>query len=302
MGESKAKTCEVGVSVTSLSGRELFLDLPEDSLVKDLKSVVKASWGIPIREQKMVSMGQILHNMDTLGTCSENAELNVFLVRGASFHFDANLAHPRIKLGADHATIVHGGQPEYQAAFLSDVLDIEGTYSVHFKLEGTGPAPFREMYVGVAPDQDRNWSNLKGAYLNHQGIYVDAFDESGWKRGSAIMIKSFIFERRLCDLKDSQEEFTWPVLDFATDGEIEFPNASNCEWISAAEERGKTSQSACTCEFVLEVDMPKRRLRFLSREGREVQTLTLPELQLQDVRLCATLGYPGQKVSILDDA
>lgn len=55
-----------------------------------------------------------------------------------------------------------------------------------------------------------------------------------------------------------------------------------------------------TCEFILEVDMPHNRLTFLTVDGKLVQSSEIPHLKVDPVRLCATLGYHGQKVSIVD--
>merc|ERR1712217_332317 len=161
--------------------------------------------------------------------------LDVLLVRGPAFHFDKNLAHPHIKLGAQDAVIEHGGQCEYQAAFLSDVLHTDGFYAVRFMLEDAGGNLFKEMYVGVAPDMNRNWSNLKGAYLNHRGLLVDAFDESGWHTRNQWDVRDRIFHR-----------YTRP------DGSgfmPNFPTYLPSVWRPRVEEPDK-------CEFVLEVNMP----------------------------------------------
>merc|ERR1712083_80747 len=133
----------------------------------DVKRHVKAQWGVPVVEQRLVLLGRVAPDGELLTEAggAEN-EMDFMLVRGPAFHFDKKLAHPRIKLSTDRAMITHGGQSEYQAAFLSDILDREGMYRVRFKLEDSAGNEFKEMYVGVAPDHDRNWTNLKGAYLN----------------------------------------------------------------------------------------------------------------------------------------
>lgn len=260
---------EVRVIVRSLAGRELPMSLAPDALVREVKDHVKASWGIPVMEQKLVLMGSILNNKDKLAQHAACDDLDVMLVRGSAFHFDKSLAHPRAKLGEDSAVIEHGGQWEYQAAFLSDILDKEGTYSVRFKLQDAGHRQFQEMYVGVAPDAHRDWSNLKGAYINRLGIYIDAFHHPGWLHDSSTRIRS-LFTQRICT--------AFKAMLNPQEGE----------------------ESPESCEFILEVDMPGCKLRFVSVQGEQVATVTLPELASEPVRLCATLGHPKQTVSIID--
>merc|ERR1712118_453708 len=108
------------------------------------------------------------------------------------------------------------------------------------------------MYVGLAPDGNRNWSNLKGAYLNHLGLYVDAFSEEGWRRGRSEYIKTLIFE----DLAEH------PQCDFSTDGlsvPVEWPQVS-------------------ICKFDMEVSMAEATVRFMTMLGVEFERLQLPGL------------------------
>lgn len=271
------KTTNLCVIVRTLVGTELELSVAPSMLVRDLKTQIKLNWAIPITEQKLLHAGVFMLDAEHISDHSHQRNADIVLVRGPAFHFDKKLAHRHIKLTDGGGTaVMHGGQPGYQAAFLSEVLDSEGSYRVRFKLGDPGgnnfSENFSEMYVGVAPDKDRNWSNLKGAYLNHLGVLVDAFDESGWKHWRDYNIRRQIFE----SVEPS------PVVDFNSDGcpDLYFPQY--------------------TCEFVMVINMSESELCFLTPDGEEVVTLNLPELQTDPVRICATLGYPKQTVSIVD--
>jgi len=303
--DSEAPWEGVHVIVRTLAGRELLVTLTPDALVKEVKEHVKTSWGIPVMEQKLVHMGNILPNNDKLSNHSTCEQFDVMLVRGAAFHFDKSLAHPCAKLGCDSAAIGHGGQSEYQAAFLSDILDTEGSYSVRFKLEDAGGRHFEEMYVGVAPDADRNWSDLKGAYLNRCGVLVDAFSQAGWLRENKHLIRNEIFEKsEFCRqrLQAEENDLYMQLNDaYREVAGIEEANFMAQDALKAHQEAIENLASMSnSCEFILEVDIPNCQLRFLTSRGVQVEMLHLPQLLTEPVRLCATLGYPKQTVLIMD--
>lgn len=305
----------VRVTVRTFAGRELVLALTATALVRDVKCQVKANWGVPVTEQKLVHMSGVTMDSDKLNDLATATMLALILVRGPAFHFDKTLAHPRIRISTDTAQITHSGHPEYQAAFLSDVLDVEGSYTIRFKLQDGGSNNFKEMYVGVAPDTDRNWSDLKGAYLNHLGILVDAFDESGWHKWRSGRLHQFIFEQDVDERRvrersvmqaavDAEEALS---LDFTTEGAALTPDVlvtAEHRYMAASQNLADLKRAMAhwprTCEFLLEVDMPSSLLRFLTVQGELVESLILPQLQAAPVRLCATLGYEKQTVSIVD--
>merc|ERR1712046_209129 len=118
-------------------------------------------------------------------------------------------------------------------------------------------------------------------YLNRLGIYVDAFNESGWHKGSSYWIRHRIFdknaenkrrafqdlEQQLQDRLDEIFDVEVPRLDFFEDG---FPHCSDFpENVEAlAKEAFEANQEAVqnlarepdTCEFILDVDMPNNQL------------------------------------------
>mmetsp|Transcript_81312 Transcript_81312/g.242313 ORF Transcript_81312/g.242313 Transcript_81312/m.242313 type:complete len:316 (-) Transcript_81312:229-1176(-) len=306
---------DLRVTVRTLAGKELAFTLDSDALVKDGKACVKRHWGVPVVEQGLILAGTILPNADRIGSHAACRDLQLTMVRGPAFHFNRSLAHPRIKMGKDTAVITHGGQPEYQAAFLSDILSVEGSYTVRFRLVDAGGAEFREMYVGVAPDEPRNWSYLKGAYLNRKGIYVDAFQEPRWHRDFNVWWQIFNKSQQQKTVELQELERSFLGADFGT-GSFDVSSYEDWESIEQAYTAASKAESEARkelrkmqqairdrpdeCTFVLEVNMPGGERRFLTTGGFLVVSYRWPELQTVPVRLCATLGCPGQQVSIVD--
>jgi len=303
------------ITVRNLAGTELELTLLLTSSVRDVKQQINAHWGVRVTEQNILIDGSIAQDADALidhmGGDSDN-ELDVLLIRGPAFNFNKSLAHRNIKLSSGGDAMTHGGKAGYQAAFLSDILDDDGTYRVHFRLEDADNNDFKEMYVGVAPDRNRDWSNLKGAYLNRLGVYVDAFDESGWHHCSGSCLRQQIFkpnamkqEQLLAKLRQCGSDVL--LLDFSTDGDPLVPLPLIQEaWTKEDEEHVKDlvkfreGMQFNACAFIMEVDMSNGVLCFKTVAGEAVERVMLPQLRSEPVRLCATLGYPGQTVSIVD--
>jgi len=296
----------VDITVRSFSGASI--ELPAVALsaaIGDIKARVWEQWGIPAREQRLVLGTAIAANTQRVeGVLSDAglsgaASVEFWLVRGPAFNFNTRLAHPRARLDPECAELSHGGQSEYQAAFLSDILSPQETYMVPFKLYDRrthGRLPCAQMFIGVAPDANRNWSNLKGAYVNHRGFYVDAFCESGWldyPRCRPWRVRSMIFSRAAQE--DSLAALAAPAFDWSGNGEP----GGGLEWMSGGGALAPPEEDR-PWSFAMEVDMPSSRLKFWTSCGELVDTLHIPELAEEPVRVCATVGYPGQRVVIAD--
>jgi len=295
------------VFVRSLAGNFLrFPDVSPTTLVRDIKARVREQWEVPVREQRLVLGAEIVADsrhlagiLSDTGLCT-GSRVEFLLIRGPAFNFNKGLAHPRACLRPDRCELRHGGQNEYQAAFLSDILDPAATYEVPFRLydtDGHGKGLLAEMYVGVAPDKNRNWSNLKGAYMNRKGLYVDAFCESGWLRHPRCRpwrISEMIFSHLRHRTFGCKADL-FQVCDLSADGApVEHADPS----LYQVREEDNELQPACS--FIMEVDMPRARLCFKTSEGTLVEELEIPELRDTPVRCCATVGYPGQRVEIPD--
>lgn len=325
----------VDIMVRSLAGTELSLTLAPDTTVQDLKMSIKGAWGVPVSEQRLVCMGgTILKSNVELCDLATSEGVNVFMIRGPAFRFQRSLAHPRIKLCSTGAGITHGGpdMDGYQAAFLSDVLDVGGCYTVRFKLEDVGKNRFQEMYVGVAPDANRNWSNLKGANLNRKGFLVDAFDESGWNRRVASgLLMPFAREHQvrnielmrlrseIADIRNTRDTSDEDIclLDFGADGapEVLFEGMNDLghaseRYASFLKTRSRRAdelqqlhdeilEGPDLLTFILDIDMPNAQLRFSN--GSWTETLIVPGLEATQIRCCATVGCKGQSVYIVDE-
>lgn len=287
------------VIVRNLAGKELASSMPRRALVSEVKAAVKEVWRIPVREQRLVFDMDLIADDAELQSLSQSDIVEVVLIRGPAFHFSSQLAHPRAILCADSYEIIHGGQDEYQAGFLSDVLDPNGSYTVPFRLEDPGrhgKSLFAEMYVGIAPDKNRSWSNLEGAYLNRLGILVDGFcgvvgdrQPFGWIQTGYNHSRERVFTQRMegfCGADSTQ------VCDFSAAGHpCEHVDESLYHIDGSAPNKGS---------FTLVVDMVGMKLRFLTSDGWLIAEVHLPELGIEPVRCCATVGYPGQKVAIAD--
>eukprot|EP00401_Gymnodinium_catenatum_P018100 CAMPEP_0117545918 /NCGR_PEP_ID=MMETSP0784-20121206/46342_1 /TAXON_ID=39447 /ORGANISM="" /LENGTH=274 /DNA_ID=CAMNT_0005342779 /DNA_START=30 /DNA_END=854 /DNA_ORIENTATION=+ len=166
-----------------MTGEELEVTLPVTCTVRDLKQHIDRAWDFPVLEQRLLLDGRFLTDQENLWSVQDAGFVQ--LLRGPPYQFDRSLMHRNANVSDDGCEIVHGGQDEYQAGFLSGILDRHQVYRVQFELEDNGGHNFAEMYFGIAPHigesrKPPNWSNLKGAYMNRRGMYVDAFQPFGW--------------------------------------------------------------------------------------------------------------------------
>lgn len=180
-------------SISRLDGHSLVIYAPAQERVRWIKVQITKQWGIPVYEQTLLYGTRVCSDNEIVDEIFDSVAdvpcCSLVCVRTCPFRFSSELAHPELQIFNSGDSIQHSGYGSYQAGFLSEVLNSADHYHMHIQFSSI--SDWTMIFIGVAKDSKRDWSNLTGAYIAYTnrcgGFFIDDFHSPGWISHEAVM-------------------------------------------------------------------------------------------------------------------